>query len=71
MEKSHKPSVLMVQTSTGIVLLILCQIVLGEILVFFKVTPLIQLFHLWIASWILGLVSIQYVAWERSVIFYE
>ncbi|MBI89078.1 MAG: hypothetical protein CMG60_03235 [Candidatus Marinimicrobia bacterium] len=70
-KKSHKPSVLMVQTSTGIVLLILCQIVLGEILVFFKVIPLIQLFHLWIASWILGLVSIQYVAWERSVIFYE
>jgi len=49
----------------------LLQIVLGEILVFFEVIPLIQLFHLWIASWILGLVSIQYVAWQRSRLDYE
>tara|TARA_Y100001934_G_C12341035_1_gene770230 strand:- start:227 stop:1159 length:933 start_codon:yes stop_codon:yes gene_type:complete len=65
-KKSLNPSTLMVQTSTGIVLLILLQIFLGEVLVFFEVIPLVQLFHLWIASWILGLVSVQYVAWKRS-----
>jgi heme A synthase len=70
-KRSLNPSSLMVQTSTTIVLLILLQIVLGEILVFLKVIPLIQLFHLWIASWILGLVSIQYVAWQRSRVTYE
>ena len=70
-KRSSNPSSLMVQTSTIIVLLILLQIVLGEILVFLKVIPLIQLFHLWIASWILGLVSVQYVAWERSRVTYE
>ena len=70
-KRSSNPSSLMVQTSTIIVLLILLQIVLGEILVFLKVIPLIQLFHLWIASWILGLVSVQYVAWQRSRVAYE
>ena len=70
-KRSLDPSSLMVQTSTLTVLLILLQIVLGEILVFFEVIPLIQLFHLWIASWILGLVSIQYVAWQRSRLDYE
>ncbi len=70
-KRSMNPSSLMVQTSTSIVLLILLQIVLGEILVFFEVIPLIQLFHLWIASWILGLVSVQYVAWQRSRVGYE
>ncbi len=65
-KKSSKPSSLIVNSSTAIVFLILIQIITGEILVFLNVIPLIQLFHLWIASWILGLVSIQYVCWEKS-----
>jgi len=67
-KKSINPSSLMVQTSSAIVLLILVQIILGEMLVFLEFIPIIQLFHLWIASWILGLVSIQYVAWQRSTL---
>ena len=43
----------------------------GEMLVFLKFMPIIQLFHLWIASWILGLISVQYVAWQRSRLDYE
>ena len=69
--KSSNPTPLMVQTSTAIILLIFVQIISGEILVFFEVIPLIQLFHLWIASWILGLVSVQYVAWQKSNLNYE
>ncbi len=69
--KSSNPTPLMVQTSTAIVLLIFVQIISGEILVFLDVIPLIQLFHLWIASWILGLVSVQYVAWQKSSLNYE
>ena len=65
-KQSLNPSNLMVQTSTGLLLLILVQIITGEVLVFFDVIPLIQLFHLWIASWILGIISVQYCAWKRS-----
>ena len=70
-KKSINPSSIVVQSSTAILLLILVQIVLGEILVFFRVIPLVQLFHLWIASWILGLVCVQYSAWKRSQIAHE
>tara|TARA_B100000886_G_scaffold331060_1_gene282185 strand:- start:4140 stop:5069 length:930 start_codon:yes stop_codon:yes gene_type:complete len=65
-KKSINPSPLMVQTGIGTVVLIFSQIVLGEMLVFLEFIPLIQLFHLWIASWILGLLSIQYLAWQKS-----
>ena len=67
-KSSINPSQLMVQSSTLIIVLILIQIVTGEMLVFLKFMPIIQLFHLWIASWILGLISVQYVAWQRSII---
>tara|TARA_B100001750_G_scaffold218306_1_gene204349 strand:+ start:869 stop:1804 length:936 start_codon:yes stop_codon:yes gene_type:complete len=70
-KKSINPSSIVIQSSTAILLLILVQIVLGEILVFFRVIPLVQLFHLWIASWILGLVCVQYSAWKRSQIAHE
>jgi cytochrome c oxidase assembly protein subunit 15 len=70
-KKSRFSSSLMIQTSSIILLLILVQIISGEILVFLKVIPLIQLFHLWIASWILGLVSIQYSLWKKSQITHE
>ncbi len=70
-KKSRFSSFLMIQTSSIILLLILVQIISGEILVFLKVIPLIQLFHLWIASWILGLVSIQYSLWKKSQVTNE
>ena len=54
-----------------IILLVFSQIILGEILVFFDVIPLIQLFHLWFASLILGLVMVQYMAWNRSQLINE
>ena len=65
-KQSQNPSSIMVQSSTAILLLILSQIIMGEVLVFFEVIPLIQLFHMWVASWILGLVMIQYTAWKQS-----
>ena len=70
-KQSKNPSSLMIQSSTAILGLILAQIVLGEVLVFLDVIPLIQLFHMWVASWILGLVTIQFTAWNKSQLSYE
>ena len=70
-KKSISPSNLMIQISSSILFLIIIQIISGEVLVFFKIVPIIQLFHLWIASWILGLVSIQYSLWNKSQITNE
>tara|TARA_S200000501_G_C20754036_1_gene712967 strand:- start:604 stop:1227 length:624 start_codon:yes stop_codon:yes gene_type:complete len=69
--QEKKPSTLIKVTSTLIVFLVYSQIFLGEILVFFDVIPLIQLFHLWFASLIVGLVMIQYLAWKQSQIVNE
>ena len=70
-KKSINPSSLIMQSSTLILIFIVIQIISGEILVFFELVPIIQLFHLWIASWILGLVSIQYCAWKKSQLNHE
>ena len=69
--QEKKPSGLIKVTSTLIVFLVYSQIFLGEILVFFDVIPLIQLFHLWFASLIVGLVMIQFLAWKQSQIVNE
>ena len=69
--KSLNPSTVIKSTSLLIILLVFSQIILGEILVFFDVIPLIQLFHLWFASLILGLVMVQYMAWNRSQLMNE
>ena len=42
------------------------QIVLGESLVFFEVKPLVQLFHMWFSSLLLGLSIVQYTFWKIS-----
>ena len=68
---SINPSKIMTQISTTILGLVLTQIVMGELLVFLDVIPLIQLFHMWVASWILGLVMIQYTAWNQSQLAHE
>ena len=65
-KKSYNPSKIIITTSSLIVFLVYAQIFLGEMLVFLDVIPLVQLFHLWLASIILGLVMIQYLAWEQS-----
>ena len=65
-KKSENPSKIILFATHGIMILMLAQIISGELLVFLEVIPLIQLFHLWIASWILGLVMIQYMAWKKT-----
>ena len=68
---SKNPSRIMIQISTSILGLVLMQIIMGELLVFLGVIPLIQLFHMWVASWILGLVMVQYTAWNQSQLAHE
>ena len=65
------PSSTIKVTSILIVFLVYSQIFLGEMLVFFDVIPLLQLFHLWFASLIIGLVMIQFLAWNQSQIVNE
>ena len=43
------------------------QIFLGETLVFFDVKPLVQLFHMWFSSLLIGLSVAQYTLWEISI----
>ena len=64
--KSKNPSTIILLSSNGVLGLLILQIFLGEFLVFFNFMPLIQLFHLWFASLILGLLMIQYSAWKQS-----
>lgn len=64
--ESSNPSRLIIISSNAMLVIIIIQIILGESLVFYDVKPLIQLFHMWIASLILGLSVVQYTAWERS-----
>ena len=71
LKKSNMPSFLIKVTSSLIVLLVYGQIFLGEMLVFLDVIPLIQLFHLWFAAIIIGLVMIQYLAWKQSQLINE
>ena len=70
-KQSQNPSTIMIQSSTAILGLVITQIIMGELLVFLDVIPLIQLFHMWVASWILGLVMIQYTAWNQSQLAHE
>ena len=70
-KQAHNPSELVKQSSVLILLLIFLQIISGEILVFVKVKPIVQLFHLWFASIIMGLISLQYCAWRKSQNKYE
>ena len=69
--KSKHPSKMMTQTSSLILGLIFIQIFMGELLVFLDVIQLIQLFHMWVASWIIGLVMVQYSAWNQSQLCHE
>ena len=70
-KQSVSPSEVVKQSSSLVLVLIFLQIVSGEILVFIKVKPIIQLFHLWFAAIIMGLISIQYSAWKKSQVANE
>ena len=64
--ESSNPSRLMVISTNTMLVIIISQIILGESLVFLDIKPLIQLFHMWFASLLLGISVVQYMAWERS-----
>jgi len=64
--ESSNPSRLMVISTNTMLVIIISQIILGESLVFLDIKPLIQLFHMWFASLLLGISVVQYIAWERS-----
>ena len=70
-KQSDNPSEVVKQSSSLILVLIFLQILSGEVLVFIKVKPIIQLFHLWFAAIIMGLISVQYSAWKKSQIANE
>jgi len=44
------------------------QILLGEFLVFFDVKPIVQLFHMWFSSLLVGLCVVQYTCFKISKI---
>ena len=64
--ESSNPSRLMSISTNTMLVIIISQIILGESLVFLDVKPLIQLFHMWFASLLLGISVVQYMVWERS-----
>ena len=63
---NSSPSDYMVYAVNAMLAIIGIQIVLGESLVFFDVKPLVQLFHMWFSSLLLGLSIMQYTCWKIS-----
>ena len=63
---SDNPSQIMNLSVSSIIFLILFQLIIGESLVFLRVEPLLQLFHLWGASLILGVGVLQLTVLNRS-----
>ena len=45
----------------GLVVVAVAQLVLGLLFVFMELTPLIQLFHLWLASLLIGISMLLYL----------
>ena len=60
------PSDYMIYAVNFMLIIIGVQIILGESLVFFDVKPLVQLFHMWFSSLLLGLSIVQYTFWKIS-----
>ena len=65
-DNNYNPSEYMIYAVNSMLILIGAQIVLGETLVFFDVKPIVQLFHMWFSSLLLGLSIVQYTLWEIS-----
>ena len=59
-DNNYNPSINMIYAVNSMLILMGAQIVLGETLVFFDVKPIVQLFHMWFSSLLLGLSIAQY-----------
>ncbi len=59
-KKSRNPSSLAVLGAWGMIILISAQIVVGLALLFIGIPPLMQVFHLWLASLYIGLALMTY-----------
>ena len=57
----------MINSVNFIMILIVTQILLGESLVFFDVKPLMQLFHMWFSSLLIGLAVSVFTFWKISL----
>ena len=66
-DNKFKSSPFMVNSVNFIMVLIFTQILLGEALVFFEVKPLMQLFHMWFSSLLIGLSVSTYTYWRISL----
>ena len=66
-DNKFKSSPFMVNSVNLIMVLIFTQILLGEALVFFEVKPLMQLFHMWFSSLLIGLSVATYTFWRISL----
>jgi len=65
-DSNYKCSSFMLTSVNAIIILIFTQIVLGESLVFFEVKPLMQLFHMWFSSLLIGLSVCTFTFWKIS-----
>ena len=65
-DSNSSPSDYMVYAVNAMLAIIGIQIVLGESLVFFDVKPIVQLFHMWFSSLLLGLSIMQHTCWKIS-----
>lgn len=66
-DNKFKSSSFMVNSVNFIMILIFTQIILGESLVFFNVKPLMQLFHMWFSSLLIGLAVSVFTFWKISL----
>lgn len=62
-----KSSPFMINSINFIMILMVTQILLGESLVFFDVKPLMQLFHMWFSSLLIGLAVSVFTFWKISL----
>jgi heme a synthase len=62
-----RSSPFMINSVNFIMILIVTQILLGESLVFFDVKPLMQLFHMWFSSLLIGLAVSVFTFWKISL----
>lgn len=62
-----KSSPFMINSINFIIILMVTQILLGESLVFFDVKPLMQLFHMWFSSLLIGLAVSVFTFWKISL----
>lgn len=62
MKRAVNPTPLVLNSAYGLMGLMVLQVVIGVVMLIFKMPALMQLFHLWIASLFVGMVLILYLA---------